>query len=214
MKTACEKVAWVLRFTAMDLNALREGDWLNLREDIVAFVGWSQEDFPIWEPSEIGAFLTRSNIEETWQETKDFLGAIGNVNAHFLSALGRSSVPTGPSRMEQPTQTVQALGVIFSRGEPLRFYVRANLQESFRFALLTALLQMNYRRLLLCPSPCSRPFLQRHARQRFCSTLCKNRAALKSFRERKRQERAKKKAGQQPKRKSARKNQARVSAVR
>src|SRR5262245_14705871 len=110
LKTAREKVAWALRFMVTDLDSLREGDRLNLRDDIVSFVGWSQEHFPIWEPSEINDFLTRENIGATQKETQEILEAIGRVNTaispHKPASLG--------GKWEQPTQTVQAWGLVYS----------------------------------------------------------------------------------------------------
>jgi hypothetical protein len=39
MKTGAERLQFVIRFAQMDLDTLRAGDWLNLREDCMAFLG-------------------------------------------------------------------------------------------------------------------------------------------------------------------------------
>lgn len=39
METAQDRLAFAVRFAQMDLDRLRPGDWLNLRDDLVAFLG-------------------------------------------------------------------------------------------------------------------------------------------------------------------------------
>src|SRR5215471_1040577 len=39
MSTAAERLQFVIRFAQMDLDALRPGDWLNLRDDFLTFFG-------------------------------------------------------------------------------------------------------------------------------------------------------------------------------
>src|SRR5919202_5707434 len=45
MATAAERLQFVIRFVQLDLDALRPGDWLNLRDDLMAFMlsGWTMQ---------------------------------------------------------------------------------------------------------------------------------------------------------------------------
>ena len=53
MKTAAERLQFVIRFAQMDLDTLRPGDWLNLLDDLMAFLGMGAEGFSLTEAGEI-----------------------------------------------------------------------------------------------------------------------------------------------------------------
>src|SRR5690348_15090635 len=55
MRNAEERTKWVIRFIEMDLDHLRAGEWLDLKEDVMDFLGWKPlgvkaEDIPPMNP--------------------------------------------------------------------------------------------------------------------------------------------------------------------
>src|SRR2546421_7825825 len=54
METTAERVQFVIRFAQTDLDTLRPGDWLNLRDDLKTFLGCN--------PAQRGTLADRGGI--------------------------------------------------------------------------------------------------------------------------------------------------------
>src|SRR5581483_4368550 len=85
MKNDEERMAFALRFAQSDPAALREGDWLNLREDLVHFLGWN----PRWREE-----IRLEDIKPLQEEVATVLRAIAEAFAPHTPGDWESRMPT------------------------------------------------------------------------------------------------------------------------
>lgn len=210
MNSAQERIAWVIRFTEMDLSRLRQGDWLNLEEDMRAFTQWSASQMLNLKDKK------DKNVPALQKEVRQVLQSIAFANTQpsepgvYMVQGGIKKDRTGMShsfRLSLDADVFLTFEYRRAGDFPLRFF-SMDLTDAFLFALGVALSQIDATYLRQCPT-CFRLFLAGHGRQRFCSTRCKAREALKRFRERHREElkeKARAKYGQKVRKKPRMKN--------
>src|SRR5262249_25681927 len=82
-----EKVLWAIRFTEMDLTALRPGDDLNLQDDSVQFLDWPKGAYEEWN-TDLGwqTITPKSQIhlfalQETQDAARKILASLADWNA-------------------------------------------------------------------------------------------------------------------------------------
>lgn len=200
MKSDEERISFVLRFVQTDLDGLREGDWLNLREDVVTFLGWS----PRWREQ-----ITREGVRSVKEKVSEVLGGIARAFAPYTPGDQETHLPRQLSYRVQKEDALRlvdrgkkgfALGVervrllFFDMSEPgkTRILIETSLEEdgslgtaalrdAFLFSLLTTLSRLDITYLRRCPV-CSRFFYAEHGRQIFCTPQCASRAGTKRFR--------------------------------
>jgi len=201
MKSDEERISFVLRFMQTDLNGLREGDWLNLREDVMTFLGWS----PRWREQ-----ITLEGVGSIKEEVSNVLGGTARTFAPHAPGGWEAQLPRmllyGGVQKEDVFRLIDrgrkgfALGVervrflFFDVSEPGKTRVlvgtsleedgslsTAALQDAFLFSLLTTLSRLDITYLRRCPV-CSRFFYAEHGRQIFCTPQCASRAGTKRFR--------------------------------
>ena len=185
-------------FTEMDLSRLRQGDWLNLQEDMRAFLGWSPRSRETLTPESLTPLRNEgTSILQGIAQTFAPQGR-GDRTVHLPKVLSYGDVkPDDIFRLIGKDRRGVALGVkkveflYFDFSEPGRLLLGASLRDSFLFSLLATLSRVDVTYLRQCPV-CSRLFYAKHGRQRFCSTKCKTKEALKRFRKRHREELKKK----------------------
>lgn len=195
MKNDEERLAFALRFAQTDLESFRAGDWLNLRDDMLAFLEWS----PRWRET-----LTPENLTPLKDEAARVLHGIaqtfapqkpGDWEVHLPRVLvtDKKVERKDVFKLLGDKRRGVALGVehldflYFDFTEPGRLLVGASLRDSFLFSLLATLSQLDVSYLRQCPA-CSRLFYAEHGRQIFCTPQCASRAGTKRFREKHREQ--------------------------
>jgi hypothetical protein len=165
MKSAEEKLIWVLEFCQANLATFRPGDWLNLSSELQEFL---DDSVPI-DPT-----VQREQLQEVQQALQ---GRLKIISQH------RQQNPLE----EKWTITASGIPKVRFRGfAPGRWKVGvqgAHLETAFFFALGLTLTGVDTERIRSCLE-CARIFFAEHGRQRFCSPKCKNRDAVQRFRER------------------------------
>ncbi|MGH7961902.1 MAG: hypothetical protein ACRERD_08765 [Candidatus Binatia bacterium] len=207
MNTAREKVRWLLEFVGIDLDRLRPGDLLNLEEGMRRFLGDNAEaasqvqDKDILNNVQSKASLVLYTLAE--QHSPPYIRA--TRVAGFKQDLTIDARPsrrienfgTRAKRDKEATTIIinpQGLdGLVFGLSGPGRYdltVLASQLQPAFEFAIGRALAAIEVDRFRLCYAPkprqrdiCRKLFFAAHKRQEFCSSQCKNRAALKRFRQ-------------------------------
>ncbi len=202
MKTAEEKLTWALRFIEMDLSQQTEKERLQLQTDIEAFVELGEAwRFVLWG----GGRFSREELLMMQREGKDLLGYTGFLSLSTkIKDRAVRRITGNPSNEDifqarlvwkQPLQSVWGLRLAFSPNGNGFIGLAAEPPATFLFALAQALVTVRFDKLSQCPE-CQRPYFTTHGRQLFCSKPCTSRAMVRRFRERQRQEKAKrKKAG-------------------
>lgn len=179
MRTDVDRLQFAIRFAQSDTASMREGDKLNVRDDLFLFA----HGFPYQSEDDMDV-----NAGDVFLHRKDEIRkmpdqAIEKVRLEFLGILHDLSMPPGRSR--------------FASIEPLsklRFYIAANddkgmivfaSSEDPREVILYRLIRLlessvNTKRLMICPE-CRRIFLK-VKRQRYCSARCASRAYMRKYR--------------------------------
>jgi hypothetical protein len=190
MVTARERVQLMLNFAQNDLEPLRAGDWLNLREDLEIFilgkradaqVPWGQpvsdtariRTAPLLQPSLDE--MTPEAFQALQAEVRDFFDSLIPRDKRFRehTRLGEASVQTGPLR------------VVFERRGLVT--VMGPAREATLLLLGFLLGQLPPDALSRCPE-CEAIFF-RTRKQRYCIRRCVNRVNQRTARAKKGQTR-------------------------
>jgi hypothetical protein len=186
MDNAQKRVQWVIHFIGQDLHHFRQGDWLNLRDDMWLFL----RGLPLGQYEELRR--VPFTAEETQQFTPESFAAVQQSARDMLQRIAKTNArvqykpPEGRVMSEEVAGKIDKVYFDFSRPGPLRLYVLAeHLSDAFRFALGAALSAVDITDIRECLSPaCRTIFFAGHGRQRFCSSTCKTREGSRRFRER------------------------------
>ncbi|MGE0821762.1 MAG: CGNR zinc finger domain-containing protein [Candidatus Binatia bacterium] len=191
MKNAQEILEWFLQFIELDLPHLRQGDWLNLQEDMRDLLG----EFSSHES------LTLEGLQLVQTEAQGVLRQIIKRNeplqkrlltkmpSHLqaLHTLANLEKEEAPSAIELPLSHAKKLYLRVADGNQTQLYIQADLRTEVLFLLATTVASLDYTYLRECPA-CARLFFAEHGRQWFCSAKCANRAGTQRFREKQRME--------------------------
>jgi hypothetical protein len=190
MQTAKERLQFAIRFVQMDLDRLRPGDWLNLRDDLEAFLGRhlldhlaSQEDLaaPVAAIGDIIGTPSEAPYPEQYgvddfrvlqQETKRILSGMVDrrEGVHNKSSAARISIDLD----------LLNLGYIPSLAGRNMLEVSGTTQNTFVTVLYLLLSREPTDRILRCPE-CQTIFC-RIRKQQYCSRPCVHRAAVRKWR--------------------------------
>lgn len=191
-----DRARWVIQFAQMDLDTLRPGDWVNLREDIHQFAHLVPGHYQLagklrsaTDPHTGASFLHRVSPAiaygihgildgDTAVLTDDDIRAIQPRVLAWLRAL---TTPPEP-RVARPFNFVPFQGRVDMGFEGIPF-VAATAHDLFWWHLLVLILsEQPGRHILRCPE-CDTIFY-RVQKQAYCSRTCSNRVMQKRFRER------------------------------
>jgi hypothetical protein len=186
MKTDAERLQFVIRFAQMDLDTLRAGDWLNLREDCMAFLGIEVHGglTAIQTPEESGRIValplhaplptefavedcialqadTRRILDEWVGPAPGEQGMLSPHDIHVLYTVTRTRSQTGASWVSW-------------------LQVQGTTRELFLIILLHLLGRESMDAIRHCPE-CGTIFY-RVGKQQYCSRPCSNRANVRTWR--------------------------------
>jgi len=172
-----DPIAFLVRFANADLHQFREGDWLNLLDDLAAFARWTRLSGPM--------NLRLAAIDEPGPRAHEptlFIGlqqAIRNLLrrvAESQSVLSRPPVQSGGFDLVKDV----AVSVEARRGEtPALVFLGGFLNLLFIKAAVVLATEASAGRLRLCPE-CESLFL-RVRKQQYCSRRCVNRANMRTW---------------------------------
>ena len=178
MKTDAERLQFVIRFAQMDLDTLRPGDWLNLRDDLGSFLTGSlygheyyAGDTPIGGDVEVCPMDPPYPLEypedafrELQQETRYILRTM------VVDSRAGHSV-WDPISLQARLATPSLDGLIPATGQHLLIAEGAT-RDMFLLLLFVLLARGSTARILHCPD-CSTIFY-RVGKQLYCSRTCSN----------------------------------------
>jgi hypothetical protein len=188
MKTAAERLQFVIRFAQMDLESLRAGDWLNLREDCMAFLGIEVQGgmIGIQLPRDSGGIigLPLNSPFPTELSVEDFKGLQSDTRRILDEWVG-------PDKGEQGTYegiVIQARHTVTRTrrdvGSPWISWLQVvgATRDIFCLVLFHLLRQESMDAVRRC-SEC-RTIFYRVGKQQYCSRTCSNRANVRTWRQR------------------------------
>jgi hypothetical protein len=165
-----------LKFAAMDLDRLRDGDWLNLREDLQSFVSVDQFMIEGPSPHEYTADEIRALQRELRQVLEDLVARREPSGNHWPLTQYTKLIPLG--KIDLGVTPLDPLGM------PGHNMLRAQAPARNIFFLHLFLLfcQRPTGRILRCPE-CGTIFF-RVKGQRYCTRRCVNRVNQRDMRAR------------------------------
>jgi hypothetical protein len=199
MKTAEDRLAFAIDFAQKDLTQLRQGDWLNLKEDFEAFFLTAGQSAT---PQDLGGIITMPVTAPLPQDfTAEDFRRIQELTLNILASaadyVAGSAVVT---RSHQHTQTGAIIPPTAMKEEEFKgnilFYVlpyplsskgqaflsfTGSTRDLFFLILAFLLRQQPKDRIRRCPE-CQRLFL-RMRKQAYCSRTCVNKVNKRTWRE-------------------------------
>jgi uncharacterized C2H2 Zn-finger protein len=178
MKDADERIAFLLKLSALDLRHMRAGDWLNLRDDLADFLG-------IGPRSHEGLYMGGRQIASptTPPFPKDMTeDALRALQAELIALLGALVGGRDTTQSVFPTFEIGATRYALV-GSPNTGPLVSVTGATRDIVLLTAiqlLVREDTAKVARCPE-CGRIF-HRIRRQRYCERACVNKANKREWR--------------------------------
>jgi hypothetical protein len=157
--SAEEKVAFFIRFAALDLAGLREGDRLNLTFDVRAALGWLTE----W-----GDEISLEILRGTQPDVRKHLEEIAQRNElNRLIGLAEHEPFSDQSIPSELLERVQGLSIVPGKGSVVRADLRTAILVTLGLAFLPP---FDPHRIRRCAAEgCTHLFLAEHLNQFFCT---------------------------------------------
>jgi len=174
---ASERLQFAIRFAQMDLEALRPGDWLNLRDDLEVFLGCKRgQRRPLAAKGEILATPLARPLPSELSED-DFRALQGEVKAILQSLVHEGFLSALKTELHGHFALAR-----FSTGDFSVLTVHGATRDMCLLTLLYLLNQAPLGRIRRCPE-CGTIFY-RIQKQQYCSRSCTNRANVRTWRQR------------------------------
>jgi hypothetical protein len=169
MSTSDQRLRFAIEFSRMDLDKIRPGDLMNLREDLYSFAFAPERFVPdnvFADSDEFGSIreLSIQHLKGLQIETRHALGDCATVRVHT------SSRPVTISLCINKTRIVRR-NVLHVAGDP---------RDCFLTILYFLLSQEPVGRIRVCPG-CGENFYK-IKKQKYCSRRCGNRAYMRKYR--------------------------------
>jgi hypothetical protein len=191
MRTARDRLEFALRFAQLDLGTLREGDRLNLRDDLEAFLGWGDKAAPgtLADRGGIVAFpllpplpkdLPDAAMKALQAEVRSLLGGVAdyhtNARATPEGPLTGSfhPFPVNVRYSVVPLPRAKVSGAILQ--------VKGATRDCTLLVLIHLLTRENTAMIRRCPE--DQRLFYRVRRQVYCSRSCVNRVNKRAWRKR------------------------------
>lgn len=184
MQTAAERLDFVLRFVNMDLEHLRQGDWLNLREDFAAFIGEHKSDEmavvgPVcatpWPPSRD---FSSADFQSLQAETQKLLTRLrGGDSEHKVGRVSPNSLALSVGLLPVVSEAPKPSGV----GRSALLWLSGPPRDLFLMLIACLFAFESTAGVAQCPE-CKR-FLLRSKKRQYCSARCQSRAYMRRYRQ-------------------------------
>ncbi|MBW1963416.1 MAG: hypothetical protein JRJ04_18415 [Deltaproteobacteria bacterium] len=189
IKIADARLKFAVEFTWMDLDQLRPGDWLNLRDDLKGFLG-SPLDSAFYRREAYGILcecadlenLGREDIRELQSKLKTALGQIAKARVE----IDEDSVRIGTGLTQNvpiPSVSLRAVShpksPFVDRDASVVVIAEGTLQDVFMLKTFMLLSFRGPERIKLCPE-CGRVFYK-IGKQKYCTPQCVSRTTTRKY---------------------------------
>jgi hypothetical protein len=187
-----DRLGFLVRLARMDLGALRPGDWLNLQEDVVAFLGAMRcpGAMPAPHPGLCGVrpiFSVMTDRNASFESLEKFQGLMREGQPGLHASLegvavdfdGTGGIDATAARQRKGSETSPSVEVTPT---PLFTMVQGSTHDVFRWHIQRLLVEAPAGRVAHCRE--CRAIFYRVKRQIHCSRACSNRVSMRRFRSR------------------------------
>jgi len=180
MDTAEERLEFAVRFAGLDLDSLRKGDWLNLQDDVRAFLEAKGNKL-----NDIGGIVTvpeATNEDYSEDALRKLKGDVFDILVVQAQPWARRDPPvpfTMPSKTKIPV-TVEYQTTALKHG---MIWVQGAVRDCFLTKLVILISLLGPDRVQSCPS-CGK-IIYKKGRKTYCSRKCANRANARILHKRK-----------------------------
>jgi endogenous inhibitor of DNA gyrase (YacG/DUF329 family) len=180
--TSVERIKFAIRFYGMDLGSLRQGDWLNLRDDLCQFFrlepDGTQHSFDMGQGSEILVTFGPPSPDKYKEGhfrklQKDLRVYLRGNEPYVFPRIDMSDV--GFSLVRDFSNDSAHMGV-----------TTKSTRDAFLLTLVFLLFKEGAGNIAKCPE-CGKVFWRDSARQKYCSRRCTNLFNVKAFHARKKE---------------------------
>ena len=185
MSTPAQRLQFLVEFAQMDLATLRPGDWLNLRDDLMSFLGMGMEGFARTDTAAIIGDVTQPPFPDSFPEAS-FRSLQAEIAAILRAMLDDRG---GEQTHAHPGTTPIAIEYVLrsaDSGAPHPWYNAVYVLGATRDVCLHIffhlLAHVRTTMILRCPE-CGTIFYRRR-NQDYCSRPCVNRVSQRRFRAR------------------------------
>jgi hypothetical protein len=181
-----QRLQFAVRFAQMDLPTLRDGDWLNLHEDMETFLGLSSAKCHVLSPHGGVIVLPCDEFDPADDDSRDYAGLQADVCTIFAACVGEALRGRPPVTIT-PQLEVHSVVPTPEASDPGErgghvIIARGTTREMFLYLLLDDLKEEPRDRILRCPQ-CHTLFVRVYT-QVYCSRRCTNRAGVRTWRAR------------------------------
>jgi hypothetical protein len=173
--TTTWRLQFAIRFAQMDLETLRPGDWLNLRDDLAVFLGYALGIYEREQKGELDTSDLQGTLPQAFTEA-DFRSLQADVKQVLQSLVHRGMVNL------EPKEISAAYSLFNSPNGSFRVLrARGTTHDMFLLRLFFLLNQQPLDCIRRCPE-CSTIFY-RIKKQQYCSRACTNKANVRNWRQ-------------------------------
>ncbi len=189
MRTAEERIKFAVSLATADLETLRAGDWLNLKEDLALYLH-AEREIPQTLES-LSGIVVSAIVPPLAQDytRKDFLDLQEQIRK-FLMPIARSASTKKPAAAR--VQAIKAVALklncaIIPAGSHAQIVASGPVRDCFLIRLFYLLGGKALGKILICSVFCGNLFY-REGKIRYCSRKCSNRLAARRFASKRKQE--------------------------
>ena len=190
MSSPAQRLRFVVQFAQLDLATFRPGDWLNLRDDLAAFLHgpWygldcTREPLPLADDWLVRptvppypATYPEDAFHQLQAETRTVLLDM------VLGTRERRSAPLTPVPLPSLALGAPSLGDLVPGAGQHALVAEGSTRDVFLFLFFLLLKQVGSQRIVRCPE-CGTIFY-RHGNQDYCARPCVNRVSQRLWRQR------------------------------
>jgi hypothetical protein len=185
ISSSASSVRFLVQFAEADLEAFREGDWLNLQEELAAFVRSGPAGLTLRTDGPLGALRqdveSRRRVQQFQSDVGDLLQQIAAAQSTFPPE-ARAKKYFNPDWSGDSLNGITRFGLTTDGVARPRLALYGNFLKLayFQAALLLLVLKdPGVARLRMCPE-CRTVFI-RVRKQRYCTRRCVNRANMRAW---------------------------------
>ena len=189
MNSARDRLQFAVRFAQRNLDQLRPGDWMNLRDDLELFlgnrlgVGYSPVDLGGIAAAQIGEpkpqNFSREDFQKLQGEARLILNGLLNLREGHRTAL-RTGIGTARGPRGTRIDAQYRITINPSNDRYAMLWVEGSTSDVFLLILFHLLSREPSDRIYRCPE--CKSIFYRVRRQKYCSRQCANRVSVRQWR--------------------------------
>jgi hypothetical protein len=179
-----QRLEFAVKFAQTDFSTMREGDWLNLREDVADFISPQKRGIPPPGPYRGVLIPRREPLLNSKTEAEALQTDVYGILSEVVSVREAESRSSASPRLGWPINVRLAVMPSLPPAPPrsVTLYVVGSPRDVFLERLFSLLRQEPSNRILRCKALDCDQIFYRVRKQRYCSPRCQSRDFMRQFR--------------------------------